>query len=186
MRKSIFGTIIASTLIFSVTVAVFAQPTFFGGGSTSKQPPGPPSNQVMSPEDFNNTIATLKQQSQDSLKQQLNQQLKKSPAIPTPGSNANGSPETPTNDVTPTPAASAPPSLPPTPTLPTQQRATPVTPPAATTGNNTPSNPGYNPGLGQSPTQSQPYTGFGSGNTEKAGSSGSSTKSSSGGWNIKY
>lgn len=167
-----------SWLFLSVVIAVnvYAQtPGAFAGMSEDNEPA------ILSPGDFSSRVKDMGKQTQTDLEQEINSQLKK-PAPPGAG-NAPSQPVTP-----PTPQPSSPDNsgqtqtapvapLPPPENAPDTQEQSGATPSAGTVYQGAPA----------SPSQNQPYTGFGaSNNNGNNPPPKSSSGNTSGGWNIRY
>lgn len=164
-------------------------PTPAQSNNATPSPSGSPTNQVMSPDDFQNTVNQLGQQNWNNLSQQAKQQmsqLPKPPPLPPsiPPSTGNTTPPNLNNQAVTTPP-------------PANTNANPVvTAPPASVGyqagtNAAPLPPPANPQTIVKPPQNQVYTGFTFGNQNQ--NTGTSTtnsatpnNSTSGGWNIKY
>lgn len=190
--------ILAAALNCFTLPAAMAQNLFNFGAtqntSSQSQSGAPP--QVMSPDQFKNTVNTKSQQAKDAVNQQLKQDYNKQP--PLPPSNNVMAPAAASPNTTPVPMQNSTSPVPPVP-------VTPVAPPQTAAPSNT-----YAPSAGPAPNtgpttvypqsapsqplstpQPQPYTGFGTGNTNtntntNTRSNTNSAPSNSGGWNIKY
>lgn len=163
-----FGLILLSGTAFS---NAFAQDIY--GSSTTPAGSAPPSNQVMTNEQFKSKVDSLGKQTKNSITQQVDDQLKGGTPItaPTPPGMQ------PSEDNTSTSAQTPPATMPPAPVM-QQPAAAPSA--AMPTTNSTQSNkPAASP-------SSQPYTGFGGGQAKPASNSGGETKKSGGNWNVGY
>lgn len=176
LKLSVITLIVIASSGTSITLAQ----SFFDSSPSSTQPNTP--KKPMSADEFKNAVNKMGQETKSSITQQANQQFMKQ------------QPQGFSSSATPTPTAPPPEAAPNTTAAPTT-----AMPPSSQYAPNTTINPtaptaaapaARPPSYGTpaaAPTQSQPYTGFGTGNTNpKNTSSPNPSSNNSGGWNIKY
>lgn len=184
-------TIVVAFLGCFLTTSILAQSLFSGTTPSStimpttpakslKTPPTPPSDSVMQPADFNNAINSAAQQSKSNLKQQMNQDLSKTPP-PSQNSNTSNSSNTSISNETDNGTTTSAPSSS------TTNQGTSIYMPSSTVSKPTGNAPGTSQKNNSGTSGSSIYSGFGAGNSNTKGSTTNSPNSnSSGGWNIKY
>ncbi len=167
----------ASIIFFSCSVFSSAYAQNIYGSSTTSGNNTSSSSQVMTSEQFKNRVNTLGKQTKNSISQQVDEKFKggtavKTPPLPTP----LPSDDTNADNNQATPAAMAPGTVSPA----------PVTPQPATAANSTAPAPSSAQTSNPAASSSQPYSGFGTGQTnQKTAPSGGSNKSG-GNWNVGY
>lgn len=132
---------------------------------------------VLSPSDFRNAVNKKAQETSNSITQQVQSQfITQTPSQPSPPPPPSQAPSrTPTSSTV--PANTMPPTT--APTTPYQSTGSIANSPVLAP----PPAPTPPPAAPTTPVQNQPYTGFGTGNTNKNAAPASGN---SGGWNIKY
>lgn len=169
LNIALFLLFLALSSIFSPT---FAQDFFGGSQKTESEDNQKPAFQVLSPQEFRSTVATLGQQTKNSIAEELNAQIAKRPPIPiqepTPPPISSA---TAVNQPAPLPPQSAATSTAPAQVTPPPQQQ----PPAATPP----------PNVEVPQQQTEIYSGFqGTQNTQKNNTQQSGQPT--GGWGIKY